>query len=179
MKKILAICICLVLCLGFSACGNKSEVDVPMGMQLASDESIPDYILMVPDDWTVEESTGTTTAYYKDNLSGAVIATFTASFSVPGENITIDNYFESFSDGFAQIFGEDDTKMESSSTKLGGEDAKQYIYTANFNGLEYKFWQVFCLHEGRMYTLTYSTPSQYFDKFAEDMELIIEYFSFK
>lgn len=179
MKKILAVCICIILCLSFAACGNKSEVDVPMGMQLASDESVPDYVLMIPNDWTVEESTGTTTAYYKDNLSGAVIATFTASFSVPKEDITLDNYFESFSSEFAQIFGDGEKSIETSSTKLGDEDAKQYIYTGNFGGIEYKFWQVFCLHEGRMYTLTYSTPTEYFDKFAEDMELILEYFSFK
>ena len=179
MKKILAICICLFICFSFSACGNKSEINVPMGMQLASDENVPDYILMVPNDWTVEESTGTTTAYYKDNLSGAVIATFTASFNVPSADITLDNYFDSFSEEFANIFGENEANIESSSAKLGNEDAKQYIYTANFGGVEYKFWQVFCLHEGRMYTLTYSTPAEYFDKFAEDMELIIEYFSFK
>ena len=179
MKKILTVCICIVLCLSFAACGENSEVDVPMGMQLASDESIPDYILMVPNDWTVEESTGTTTAYYKDNLSGAVIATFTASFSVPKEDVTLDNYFDSFSNEFTQIFGESEKDAESSYTKLGDEDAKQYIYTASFSDIEYKFWQVFCLHEGRMYTLTYSTPTEYFDKFAEDMELILEYFSFK
>lgn len=166
-----------MLCLGLTACGNESDIDVPMGFQLASDPEIPDYVLLIPDDWEVETSTGTTTAYFKDNLSGGVLATFTASFSVPDSAITLDNYFESFSEEFTQVFG-DFNAVETSTTLLDGEEARQYIYTGTFGGVEYKFQQVMCLHQGRIYTLTYSSTSEYFDKYAEDMDAIVEYFAF-
>ncbi|MBQ6893229.1 MAG: hypothetical protein IJN48_03400, partial [Clostridia bacterium] len=160
-----------------AACGNKSDIEVPMGMQLASNESVPDYIMMVPSDWTVEESTGTTTAYYKDNLSGAVVATLSATFvAPPSADTTLDNYFDSYSEEFGKVFGE--TEPEISTTTLGGEEARRYIYSATFNNIEYSFWQEICMHEGRIYTVTYSTPSEYFEKFAEDMEVTLEYFSF-
>lgn len=179
MKKIIAICVCFMLCLSFTACGNDSDIDVPMGFQLASDPDVPDYVVLVPSNWTVEESTGTTTAYYKDELSGKVIATFTASFNVAeSSEITLENYFESYSAEFEQVFEKSETEVESSTTILGGKEAKQYIYTAKFGGVEYKFWQVICLHENRFYTLTYSSTSEYFEKYAEDMEAIIEYFTF-
>ena len=48
MKKIIAICICLLICMSFAACGEKSDIKVPMGMQLASNEYVPDYIVFVP-----------------------------------------------------------------------------------------------------------------------------------
>ncbi len=177
MKKIITICILAAMCFTLAACGNKSDIEVPMGMQLASNESIPDYIMMVPNDWTVEESTGTTTAYYKDNLSGAVIATLSATFSAPeSADITLDNYFESYSEEFSRIFGE--TEPDVSTSTLGDEEARRYIYSTDFSGIEYKFWQEICMHEGRIYTVTYSAPTEYFEKFAEDMELTLEYFSF-
>lgn len=178
MKKIIAICVCLMLCLGLTACGDSSDIDVPMGFQLASDPKVPDYVLLIPDDWEVETSTGTTTAYLKDNLSGKVLATFTASFSVPeSADITLDSYFESFSEEFTQVFG-DFNAVEPSTTILGGEEARQYIYTGTFGDVEYKFQQVTCIHSGRIYTLTYSSTSEYFDKYAEDMDAIVEYFAF-
>lgn len=177
MKKIIAICLVATICFMFTACNSGSDIEVPMGMQLASNESVPDYIMMVPSDWVVEESTGTTTAYYKDNLSSAVLATLSATFTAPETaDTTLDSYFESYSEDFGKIFGE--AVPEISTTTLGGEEARRYIYAATFNGIEYKFWQEICMHEGRIYTVTYSAPTEYFEKFAEDMEVTLEYFSF-
>ena len=106
MKKFIAICLCLFVCLGVCACGKKNDINVPMGMMLASDESITDYVLMVPNDWTIESTTGTTTAYYRDNLSEAVLATFSATFNVPSSaDVTLENYFDGYKNEFASVFG--------------------------------------------------------------------------
>ena len=178
MNKFIASCICLFVCLSFAACGKNSDIDVPMGFQLASDPEVPDYVALVPSDWTVEESTGTTTAYYKDSMSNVVLATFSASFNVlESAEVTIDSYFENYMAEFEQVFT-DYEEVETSTTTLGGEAAKQYIYSATFGDVEYKFWQILCIHDGRIYTLTYSSTSEYFEKYAEDMDAIIDYFYF-
>lgn len=178
MKRIITICLAVLMCFIFAAC-SQNDIKVPMGMQLASNENVPDYILMVPNDWTVETQTGTTTAYFKDNLSSAVLATFSATFTAPeSEDVTLDNYFDGYAEEFEKIFGKMDENLTVATTVLGGEEARRYTYSASFSGVDYSFWQEICLHEGRIYTLTYSAPTEYFEKFAEDMELILEYFSF-
>lgn len=178
MKRIIALCLSLIICLGFAACGEKNNVEVPMGMMLASNPDVPEYVLMVPNDWTVETATGTTTAYYKDNLSGTVLATFSATFNMIGDGVTLDDYFDSYKNEFSAVFGEPGN-VEANDTLLDGEEAKEYVYTSTFGETEYKFWQVICFHEGIIYTLTYSATSQYFDNYAEDMSLILGNFYFK
>ncbi len=179
MKRVIAISLCLFVCFGFIACGNKSDITVPMGMMLASDESIPDYVLMVPNDWTIESTTGTTTAYYKDNLSNAILATFSATFNTPeSADVTLENYFDGYANEFEAVFGEIKS-TEVKDSLLGGESAKEYVYTAKFGDTEYKFWQVICFHNGIIYTLTYSATTDYFDNYAEDMSLILSNFYFK
>lgn len=179
MKRIIALILCAVMCVCFISCSNNDTPKAPMGMQYAADPKITDYILMVPDDWTIESSTGTTTAYYRDNLSNAVLATFTASFNSPSNpDVTLENYFESFITEFKEVFGEPEN-VEISNTTLSGEAAKQYVYTAKFGETEYKFWQVVCFRKNIIYTLTYSATEEYYDKYAEDMSLIIDNFSFK
>ena len=178
MKKIIALCLSLIICLSFAACGEKNDIDVPMGMMLASNPDVPEYVLMVPNDWTIETSTGTTTAYYKDNLSGSVLATFSATFNMIGDGVTLENYFDTYKTEFASVFGAPEN-VEINDSLLDGKPAKEYIYTAKFGNDEYKFWQVICFHEGIIYTLTYSATAQYFDNYAEDMSLILGNFYFK
>ncbi len=178
MKKITALILALILSAGFISCQSATDISVPMGMMLASDPDIPEYVLMVPNDWTVESATGTTTAYYKDNLRNAVLATFSATFNMAEDGITLENYFDSYAEEFISVFGTTQV-IEEYDTLLGGKDAKEYIYTATFGETEYKFWQVICFNEGIIYTLTYSATAQYFDNYAEDMSLILSNFYFK
>ncbi len=200
MKKILTVCIVLSLCLMFAACGNKSDVNVPAGYKIASNEESPYYTLIVPDKWVVDTQSGTTTAYYKDDLSGMVIATISASSAVPeNQNITLDTYFDSYSEELNRIFdvieptettqvseGEVDEPSEKIgedtisyvTTVLDGEAARRYIYKAAFNGVEYTFWQEICMHQGRIYTLTFSTPSQFYDKLSDNMTDVLHLFKF-
>lgn len=178
MKRIIAICLCLVICFAFTACNDKEDIQVPSGMQLASDTEIPDYTLFVPEGWTVDISTGTTAAYLKDQWRN-ILATFTASFSVPSDDsVSLDNYFDSYKTEFSSVFGEPADFVEEDIT-LNGVKAKQYIYSATFGETEYKFWQVVCFRESRIYTLTYSSDAKNFDQYAEDMQLILDNFTFE
>ena len=179
MKKILALCLCTLLCLGFVACTGQNDINVPMGMMLASDPELPNYVLMVPNDWTVESTTGTTTAYYRDNLSNHVLATFSATFNSPeSADVTANSYFDSFVEEHTQALGEIED-IVSSECLLDGKSAMKYTYSTTFGETEYKFWQVICIYDGIIYTLTYSATADCFDNYAEDMSLILTNFYFK
>ena len=177
MKKVLIFFIVMSLCFIFVSCGNNDDVTVPSGYKIASNESVPDYVLIVPNKWVVETQTGTTTAYLKDELSSAVIATLSATFTVPeNADVTLDTYFDSYSEEFAKIFG--DAAPEVSTTVLDGEPARRYVFSADFNGVEYTFWQEICMRQGRFYTLTFSAPTPYYDKFSSNMIDILNLFKF-
>lgn len=176
MKKALALLLCIFVCLSFVACGNSENEIAPTGMKLASDKEVPDYKLFVPEAWTVETSTGTTTACLR-NTSGETLATFVASFAEVADGITLDNYFESFSIEFSDVFKNPENVTEDDIT-LSGKAAKRYTYTMVYGDVEYKFQQVICIRENRVYTLTYSSTTEKFDDHVEDMTLILSNFKF-
>lgn len=66
MKKILCVMFVLILSLGLlAACSNGADDFVPAGFkQIAADEA--DYRLYVPDNWTVDMSTGVTSAFVSE-----------------------------------------------------------------------------------------------------------------
>ena len=177
MKKIIAFLFVLSLCFAFVACGNSENVNVPSGYKIASNETSPYYVLIVPEKWTVDVQSGTTTAYYKNDLNGAVVATVSANSIIPeSEDITLDTYFDSYKEEFNELFK--DTKPDVTTTVLDGMPARRYIFTAEFNGTEYTFWQEICLYNGRVYTLTFSAPTQYYEKLSTNMIDILNLFKF-
>ena len=68
--------------------------------------------------------------------------------------------------------------METANLLLDDQNARQYIYTATFGGIEYKFWQVICIRQGRVYTVTYSSTTDNFEKHAADMQEALGNFRF-
>ena len=179
MKRIITFCLCAIICLNFIGCSDSSDISVPMGMQIASDSDVPNYVLMVPNDWTIESTAGTTTASYRDNLSNQALASFSATFNVAeNSSVTAQSYFDSFVEEYTQTFGAPEN-ITSEPYRLDGKEAMEFTYTATFGGEEYKFWQVICIHEGLIYTLTYSATTTYYDNYVEDMHLILTNFHFK
>lgn len=174
MKKLVSlILICVLLTLSFAACG-KDTYSVPMGMKIASDTEIVDYLLYVPDDWTVDMRTGVTTAYHSVNDPSNISVTMNASKNPTGG---FDEYFEELLSELEQSFtlvGE----VESANLILANEAAQQYVYTAEFGGVEYKFWQVVCIHEARVYTITYSSTVENYEAHTADMQTALDLFCF-
>lgn len=178
MKKLIAIVLCIITCLSFAACNNSSGDDMaPSGMKLASDKKVPDYKLFVPEAWTVETQSGTTTACLR-TTSGDALATFVATFAEVDEGVTLDNYFEKYSAQFTDVFGAPENIEAEDDITLSGKAAKRYTYTMVYGDVEYKFQQVICFRENRVYTLTYSSTSERFDDHVEDMTAILSNFKF-
>ena len=174
MKKILALCLCALFCvLPLTAC-KKSDVTVPYGLQLASDPNVADYYLFVPDDWTVDISTGVTYAYHSANDPSSISATV---YKLGKDVVDADGYWDYYKAQFAGVFG-DPENVETATTLLGGKEATQYVYTAELGNSGYKFWQVVCVNRGQVYILTYASTAENYDKHTDDMQAVVESFLF-
>lgn len=201
MKRITALLCSVLLCLALCSCEQK-DPNVPDGMKLVETES-NDYSLFVPEDWSVDMSTGVVSAYaslvdqsnvsftgftikMRDLYAETVASDDTgADAEVKG---IIDVFWESYSEDFAETFGDtmkyiDENGDESDSpvavrTTLGGFEANKYTYTARVTGETYKFTQVVCIEAGYVYILTYTAVTESYDEHLEDVESIIANFKF-
>lgn len=182
MKKVLSIL--LIICL-FTAilcsCSKNGEGDVPTGMKLASDPEISKgYSLFVPEAWTVDMSTGITSAY----VSSVDRSSVSVTYEVPQES-TIKEYWDNRVSQFSSVFESFEIIEEGVATKLGNADAASYTYTAEYNGHKYKFMQLFAIRGVYLYTFTYTALNEEsvtgkipFDSNLDYVYKVIENFKF-
>ncbi|MDD4772628.1 MAG: hypothetical protein PHZ09_03390 [Eubacteriales bacterium] len=158
---------------------------IPKGMKKASTEAV-DYTLFVPDGWTVDISTGVVSAYVSalDRSNITMIA-----FNLENENsdMTIDEYWEKYEGEMRTTFPDMEMEHESTSAEDGmnpvsmlfdGFNAKKYVYTATVTEVKYKYMQVICIRGGIAYIFTYTSIPENFDTHLEEVDRILETFSF-
>ena len=175
MKKLVcALLAAFLLLTVLASCGKSGDVDVPYGMQLASDPSVVDYYLFVPSKWTVEMATGATSAYYStDDPSSITVSAYGLSKDVSDA----ESYWAFFKKQFGDIFGDPET-VEESNLLLDGKEAMQYVFTAKLGETEYKFRQVVCTRNGMAYILTYASTAANYDRHADEVQETIAQFKF-
>ncbi|MBR5538392.1 MAG: hypothetical protein IKU61_00685 [Clostridia bacterium] len=172
MKRIIALTLVIVVfVLSFSACG-ESNYNVPLGMQIASDSDNVDYLLYVPEEWTVDMRTGVTTAYYSVNDPSNISVTM-HPLKLANADAFFDNHIADLNAVFTDV-----SDIETANLILDKESANQYVYTAKFNDIEYKFWQVICIRKARVYTITYSSTTENYDAHTADMQTALDLFCF-
>lgn len=172
IRKITALIFTILLCLSFSAC-SKADTNVPKGMKLASNE-ITDYILYVPQDWTVDMSTGVTSAYFSptDPSNISVIIS-----SLSSANMTASEYWGSYKEQYTQTLS-DMEELETSNIILGGINAETHVFTATMSGTKYKFKQAIAVKGTDAYIFTYTATENNYDTHIDDVDSILEHFQF-
>ena len=170
MKKILSL-ICAVICvLALASCGNTANA--PKGMKLASNE-ICDYYFYVPQNWTVDMSTGVASAYFSDTDKSNMSFT---SYALSKE-MTPDEYWETLKTDYSAIFAEL-SEPEVKETTLDGVAAKQYTYTAKAGTAEFKIMQVFCIKGETAYVFTFTATPEKFAEHIDKVGLVLAEFRF-
>ncbi len=183
----------ILLCTAFiMSCGNGKDNWIPKGMKIASTDAV-DYILFVPDTWTVDISTGVVSAYTTDRSNITMIA-----FNLENENkdLTPDGYWKKYEPELRQTFPDmeysaiqngaettgDTTEISDNfvpvTMLLDGLPANKYIYTATVTGVKYQYMQVICTRGGIAYLFTYTSIPQNFDIHLDDVNRILENFRF-
>lgn len=205
VSTILAV-LMLAFCLA-SCAGTDANAIAPEGMELASGEGSA-YYLFVPESWELTQGYGTWGAYTSD-ASNVNVSTFTASDignkesestadttdaavhteapsdteAAPSDKTAREQYIDAYWDmcwktymnelnGFSVV---EDGKQ----TTLGGYEAKQYVYTAKYEGVEYKMQMTVTYSGGLMYILTYTAKTANYDSHLTEVAKIVSEFKFK
>ncbi len=172
MKKTALLLAVIMLALPILSCADSSDVKVPKGMQLCTNDVI-NYNLFVPDEWTPSISTGAVGAYCsaEDTTNVTVMAWNVDS------SMTLDKWWDGYKQDFELVFDDmSDPKKEN--TTLGGAAAQKYTYTAKLGEHEYYYVQVACIHWSMVYVLTFTSTPEKCEQHMEDLGKIIEYFEF-
>ena len=184
MKKIIALILAVGLLLALASCGGGSDIVVPDGYQLASQEEYCDYRLFVPSAWVTESGktnytmAAVTVGGNKCTLSVAEIATAYTG--------TVDGYWQTCLEDYGYL--SNFTAVEEGAQALvgSGENARngyRYVFTGDFDGTSYQCMQVFLIKEGVMgvslYCITYMATVEYYAEQLETVNNILTYFYFK
>ncbi|MBR4881419.1 MAG: DcrB-related protein, partial [Clostridia bacterium] len=153
----------------FSGCSQESNIEVPDGMKLFSNEHT-DYTAFVPANWIVDMSTGTLSAY----VSSADASNIRITAQTLEAPTTLDDYWKGYEEDFKATFDDMEYVGEApTTTTLSGLAANKYVYTATVTGTEYKFMQVVCIREMTVYVITYTSTPEGYDSNMEDVEKIL------
>lgn len=179
VRRILStLSIVLIVC-AFTSCSDKD--DVPKGMKLASDTSVVDYSLFVPEEWMIVTRNGATSVQVSKTDCSSVSV---AQWNLTDEISSIDAWWEDYKEQMNNIFAEMTVVTEGEKTVVDGKAASKYIYYGTFNGVKYTYMVVATIRNNSIYVITYTSMGEVDDEknlFAKNLgtvNSIIENFRF-
>lgn len=196
MKKTISLIVVFVICIMSLVSCSKADDYVPAGYKKASNKNA-DYDLFVPAGWTVDISTGVTTAYAADksNISfvGFELDDTMIRFdpvtpddedepSDDGEELdikTVDDYWKYYESTFSSTFSDMEYLINGENMLLSGIEAKKYAYKATVTEIEYVFLQVVALKNKTVYVFTYTAKESLYESHLEEVEEMLGYLSIK
>ena len=163
----------------FTSCSSGSDSWHPAGMKLASSEDA-DYKMWVPESWTVDMSTGITSAYAGSGDYSNVSVT---AQNLSGEQnyLTPSEYWEIYKTDLEATFPDiayDEDTEGGISLLLDENAAMKYSYTATVTGTEFHFISVVCIRSGTVYLITYTAQPAIYENHLEEVQNILDNFSF-
>ncbi len=170
MKRILTILLAASM-LVFTGC---ADADAPTGFKTASGEAA-DYSFFVPDDWTVDQVTGATSAYCstEDPSSVSVMA-----WELPNTDTTLDEWWAMNLEDISRVFQNVEAAAPETLT-LDGVHAQKYVYTADLGEFSYKIMQTAAIKGGSVYLVTYTSLADTFDTHLEAVNQMLSFFLFQ
>ncbi len=181
MKKIISALLIAALALSMlvlASCTKETMGGHPVG-KLEFTNNAVDYKFYYPDTWQTQMNNGMACLYVSANDPSNVSVT---KFGLGSQFTSLDDYITAEQTGFKSqwnaVFGETDFG-EATDIKLGGVDAKQFVYEVKIGEVNYKYMQVFALRQDSVYTLTYAARAELYDTHIANVNEIIESFAFK
>ena len=182
LKRILcviaSVSVCALSLISLPGCEKEEAGWYPAGMKLASSEQA-DYRLYVPEAWTVDMSTGVTSAY----VGGGDYSNISfIGINLPGDGgvYNASQYWDKYKGDLEATVSDikyDENTSDGQTMLLDEAEAMKYSYTATVTGTEYHFMHVICVREGNAYMLTYTAAPAYYDLHTDEVQQIIDNFS--
>jgi len=171
MKFRLTVLMALVLCL-LVGCAN--DPNAPTGYVTASGEAA-DYMFFVPDSWTVDMTTGATSAYYsaEDPSSISVM-----TWQLDPLNMTLEEWWAINLEDINMVF-QNVTVETTENITLGQVHGVKYVYTAKLGEYNYKIMQAATVRGGYVYLVTYTSLSDTYDTHLEEVDAMLGFFTFR
>lgn len=185
MKKIVCAVLLVFLCLTLvTACDDgSSEIEVPDGMKLASEDT-DIYCLFVPTSWTVKRGYDSASAYYSaSDMSNVVMTTYILSdtdsvgTAAEGENERapyIDAYWNELKSKAGNTFKGFSVIEEGKDYPIAdGYYAKQYVYTVTADGKDYKYRAVVTYYRGAILCFTYTATAENYELHQTEVDQML------
>lgn len=191
MKKLLVLFMILSMVLCFAGCGSVADIDNnASNLDVASVEEVQNsdvsddgtkttdedaYVygglsIVLPEGFTVDETTSTIMAYAPDYPARTDNISFTHAGADDISNYTQDVFEQMYASLFGDGFGES-KKFEK--TKIDGVDAVVYSYTMSVNGVDMEQTQVIVFMADKTTTITFTSVSgDYDDAFSTSINSI-------
>lgn len=182
MKKLslIAFLLAFIMCAcALAGCSAKTqEAGAPDGMKLASSADA-DYCMYVPDEegfWRIDRSGLYSSASYS---SGDATSISTTVYSVvQGGNVTVESWWEEFVPDIKEIYTEmSDVAVKDA--KIDGIKGKEYSFSGKLAGNEYKYIITAVIKDAYVYYITYTSTPEFYDEHLDDLESVINNFTFK
>lgn len=170
MKKFVVLLLALLMLAGCA----KDEAGVPDNMQLASREDVA-YCLYVPKTWNVNTDSGVSSAYYSSTDSSNVSV---MSYYPEAESMSIDDYWK-LTEAEYQTSFQGYSFVSSETTLLGGRKAGKYTFDLTVGTEQVRMMQVIAAYDSMFYIFTYTSAPETFDSHAEEVQTIVDNFTFR
>ena len=191
MKRILAVLLAVATLL-LASCAKTAD-EAPQGYKLASNDELCDYVLYVPEVYVTESNTSNYTIATVSNADKCTVSVAKLE-NVYAENVAA--YWESCKKDYAflsdftvevQNTDENGNPVEWARASVGtGETLKEgyrYVFTGTYNGVSYKYQQIFLVHgnvfNSSLYCITFTSLADHYDGHLEAFNQILGYFYFK
>ena len=180
MKKITSVLLLLAMAVAAlisTVSCSRGDDSIPEGMKKLENDADLDYVMFIPEDWTQDLSGGAVSAYYaKGDMSNVSMT----SFALTELDTTLDTHVEEYVEKLKKTFSDLElNKDDPSDVTLGGIKAKRIRYTGKLSDSDYSFLQLITIRNANMYIFTYTSEKEAFDKHMEEVQQIINNFSFK
>ena len=180
-KSIIALLLLASMLCTLTACGGggyQPTVTVPENMRIGLVED--GYTLFIPEDWTLETSTGIPMVY----VSAVDHSNFTLVVTEGiGDPIA---YFEGSAGELSAMLEDFVLIGENNNTLFGGKPAISRTYGGKLGGTEYRFKQYLCVLDNTLYLLTYTASTEipsgektYFERYEETVDNVVANFLFE
>ncbi len=145
----------------------------PSGMEIASGEHY-EYRMYVPRAWICHTESGASEAYYPESGKSNVSVT---SY-VPQSFTSIPDYFAGCEADYTATLPAYKRLSEAQRT-VDGLSAYTYTYSTTVDGVEFRIMQTLFYYSDAVYSFTYTALADNFDLHMEDVEAMLNAFTFR